>query len=285
MLGQTVLLGLLALVAAARCQADVEVPAEESLEARPLGGLLQALVNNPVCQGRATSCSADCTSLVKCAYVTDVWQYVVTSKCPAATPYCTLEGNAASCTATPPSSGATCNPAPPDPIPANAYNCSADGYWPDLTSCTRYYLCVGNNAYRFDCSAFPGTVYDQRTTHCVPKSRGTCYTLHCTDPKPNKPVQYQVYTPAPWIYAVCTSKDASKALVGTCGDQRLTMDQSGVCVERCDQEGRFSQLGAAAGGNGFVDCVALSSSKLSAPTPGVCPTGTTFSEAQGQCVV
>lgn len=280
----TSLQGVVAVAAIARSESELL-----GLLARRAG--LQAAVNNPVCNNRAKSCSSDCSGLIQCAYMTDVWQVVSTSKCPDRTPYCDPgDGTTpASCTATPPT-GDTCNPATPQPLPAGAYNCSADGYWPDLTSCTKYYLCVGNNAYQLDCSAFPNTVYDQRTAHCVPKNRAgvSCYTLRCTDPNPNQPIQYQIYDPAPWIYAVCTSRDATKALVGRCADERTTISSNGTCVQNCIQEGRFKPLnGNTADTTAYVDCVDLGNNKLSPPTPGTCPTGTTFNadDGVGECVV
>jgi len=44
------------------------------------------------------------------------------------------------------------------------FKCPGDGYFPDPTSCTHFYECVGGVAYRFDCP--PGTEFNAQTKTC-----------------------------------------------------------------------------------------------------------------------
>ena len=111
------------------------------------------------CEGQTTRCS-DCTTVLTCSRLGNIFRPVTTTTCPAATPYC-LDGT---CVADLP--GDECN-TPPEPT--SKFVCNGDGYFPDPADCKMYYLCAGGNAYAYDCSAFANTRYSHARALCVPK--------------------------------------------------------------------------------------------------------------------
>lgn len=187
---------------------------------------------------------------------------------------CPQAGN---CTTTAPE---TCT-APSPPKPSTAYDCSGKGYFPDVTSCTKYFFCTDElEAYAFDCSEYPGTVYDQRSTRCVAAAQGpACAKLSCA----NLAVRVQVYAADPRLYAVCRSRDAAQAIVVRCPDDKVMNVAANKCENGCLSAGRYKPDDAT-DDKTYIECVAQSGNKLSAPTRRQCPGASKFDDTRGQCV-
>ncbi|KAE8742816.1 hypothetical protein FOCC_FOCC011554 [Frankliniella occidentalis] len=227
---------------------------------------------------KETTCS-DCSTVKACVYGggTVGWIAGKTTACSGRTPWC----NDGVCSATP-STTLNCNSAQAD----DTFQCPSNGYWPNLASCSKYWMCTTDGAFAGDCSAYTNAVYDPRTTLCVPKSQVTCSTISCR----NAPA-YQVIPSAPWLYAVCTSDNVADAVVLACANQNQQYNGTN-CVNACNQAGRFplwapdSAAGATATDTAsYFECVA-NGNKLTGPTVGKCPgNGSTFNAATSQCTL
>ena len=134
--------------------------APRTLKPRTSHPLLGATATDPSqdCQNQLARCS-DCTTLLTCTRLGTVYRYLQSTTCSGATPYCS---NGA-CTSTPPTD--ECSAPPAD----STFTCNGDGYFPSPSNCRKYYLCADGQAYEFDCSKYPNTVYSHEKALCVPK--------------------------------------------------------------------------------------------------------------------
>ncbi|KAE8742817.1 hypothetical protein FOCC_FOCC011555 [Frankliniella occidentalis] len=223
---------------------------------------------------KETAC-AGCTVVKTCVYAGSIgWIAGKNSSCSGGTPWC----NDGACSATP-SPTLNCNSAKAD----DTFQCPSNGYWPNLASCNKYWMCTSAGAFAGDCSGYNNAVYDPLTTLCVPKSQVTCSTISCK----NAPA-YQVVPSAPWLYAVCTSDNLADAVVLKCENQNQRYNGTN-CVNACNQAGRFplwapdSAAGAAGADTGsYFECVA-NGNELIGPTVGKCPGKGTFDSATSRC--
>lgn len=249
-------MGALAVLAASEASPELRL-------ARLLG---VSIDSDAVCNNAALSCDG-CTTVQQCVDFNGKWKAVRKVACSGKTPYC----EAGKCQADLPSSPECTKQT------SATFQCTSDGYFPDMASCTKYFLCVGGKAYVGDCSLYPNTVYDQRSAMCVPRSQAQCFSLRC--PTPGNSL-YQIYTPAPWVYAVCTDSNPANALVGACPEGKA-MDDTGKCETACQAAGRSAVAGDT---KKYIECVDLGGGKFSKPLEGACPDGTDFDEKTQRCV-
>ncbi|XP_034238399.1 uncharacterized protein LOC117643559 [Thrips palmi] len=218
------------------------------------------------CNSAELSCDG-CNDQITCRRVNGFLYYVSSTTCGGNTPYCSAaEGT---CTSNATLVAANCTSAQP----VDSVQCPrASGYYPDFTSCTKYYICSNWEAYSMDCSAYPNTVYNQRTGSCVPKNNAQCFTPTC---KPNTLVSY---TPDPRIYALCVDNTAATAIIGTCDEGQAYDVKTSQCVPACLSAGRFR-----VDDKTYTECVDLGGNKLSSPVRRTCPGTSTFDATTQLC--
>uniref|UniRef100_A0A336M6D6 CSON010817 protein n=1 Tax=Culicoides sonorensis TaxID=179676 RepID=A0A336M6D6_CULSO len=202
-------------------------------------------------------CNAACNSIIVCLGAdTDP---IATAQCGPTTPYCETIGTTATCQATP---GTGCKP-------SNTQNsCTGEGYFPDVTDCTKYTLCDKADSpplFNYQCPA--GFVYFSSEAYCrraIPCVKVTCPTTNST---------IAPYTPNPEFYYVCQPGQAP--IVRKCEKNWQYRAGSG-CTFICPGEGRFFRTT-----NSYYFCyrdgTVLKSEVYS------CPEGTSFDETLERC--
>ncbi|XP_034238398.1 uncharacterized protein LOC117643558 isoform X2 [Thrips palmi] len=222
--------------------------------------------NDTRCNGVEHSCSG-CNVQVTCRTVNSILHFVSNSTCSGSSPYCNPTNG--TCTSDTQLAPAGCN----TPKPVNTVQCPrASGYYPDFTSCTKYYICSDWEAYPMDCSAYPGTVYNQRTKTCVPSASAQCFVPTC------KPDTLVSYTPDPRIYALCVDNTAATAIIGTCDEGQAYDVKTSQCVPGCLSAGRFR-----VDDTNYTECVDLGGNKLSSPVRKTCPGKSKFDATTQLC--
>ncbi|KAK3923009.1 putative DNA-directed RNA polymerase II subunit RPB2-like protein [Frankliniella fusca] len=274
------LLGALLSVQAADLQRLHLIPQFAGLSAAALGAVqqdAQCTTANPPGATAVKNVCDGCNAVKPCVNAGPLgWVAAASQACPTRTPWC----NDGVCNATAPTG--SCNTAQPDP----SFTCTSSGYFPNLSSCSKYWICIGNDAnptslqaYAGDCSAFSNAAYDPRTGQCVQKSQSTCTTVTC------RGVGNQVYTPAPWMYVTCLSNSVTDALVVACANKNQSLT-NGVCANACNAAGRFpwydENSSTITDTASFYECV-QNGKTFGSPVKGTCPTGSTFDVASSQC--
>ncbi|XP_034242079.1 myrosinase 1-like [Thrips palmi] len=256
------LLGLAMVAVVAAAQAGGPVPAR-TLQRRRLG-LAAAAPQD--CGGQVQRC-VDCFTTLQCTRLGNIYRPLTTTACPAATPYC----SAGACVATPPDDSCVSAPSA-----SSDFVCNGDGYYPDPSSCQRYWMCVAGKAYQYRCS--DRTVYSQRHAMCVPSSEATCTTVSCSAALVGV---YQRYAADPEVYVVCRDAVAANALVAACPPSFTVDAASGACVLTCLAEGRLADRDNS---TRYYECIQTGTDTFSQPRLLQCPPGSTFSAERQRCL-
>ncbi|XP_052129911.1 myrosinase 1 [Frankliniella occidentalis] len=210
------------------------------------------------CGGQALSC-VNCSSTLSCTKIGNLFRPIQVDNCPAEAPYCS---NGA-CVSTP--ADLSCVLPPPASFD---FKCSGDGYFPDPSSCRRYWLCVGGSAFRYDCAA--EAVYSHARADCVFSTDVPCSTAACDGPS------YQPYAQSLEIYFYCKDAVNANAEVAACPPNHV-VDSTGHCVLTCTSAGR---LPVESNGTMYYEC----SKTFSKPFLRACPSGSTFNVEKQRCV-
>lgn len=236
---------------------------ENLLGVRLLGA---APTDDPQCNGKELSCDG-CSTRVTCRRVNGFLYFVKSDSCSGKTPYCSAAD--ASCTGNSSAVDASCSSAKP----VDSVQCPrASGYFPDFTSCTKYYICSNWEAFSMDCAVYPNTVYSQKDGACVPRSSAQCFTPNC-----NKADAVVPFRPDPRVYAVCREKPASP-IIGVC-DEGLAYDTtSNECVPTCLSAGRTY-----VDDKTYTECVDLGGNRFSSPITRTCPGDSQFDRDTQRC--
>ncbi|XP_052123632.1 myrosinase 1-like isoform X2 [Frankliniella occidentalis] len=178
------------------------------------------------CNGRARRC-LDCKSLVRCSKRNGVYWPLRATACPPARPYC-HDGH---CVTSPPEE--ICSTTA-EPKINSEFLCVANGYYPDPSSCRRYYFCVENVAYQYECVG--NSVYHHQAAMCV-GSGAVCSTTACT---PLLVGKYQLYEQDPTVYVVCMDTNPANALVARCPRNHTMSENTVSCQPACTGPGRYA---------------------------------------------
>ncbi|XP_034248773.1 myrosinase 1-like [Thrips palmi] len=239
-----------------------------TLQRKKLALGLGATADTQDCAGQTQRC-VDCSTVLQCTRLGQVYRPLRTTACPAATPYC----SAGACVATL-SDDACIAP----PAASTAFTCNGDGYYPDPSNCRRYWLCVAGKAYQYSCNDFAGTVYSQRRAMCVPSSEATCSTVACSNALVGV---YQRFPQDPEVYVVCRDAVAANALVAACPPNYTVDAATGDCVLTCLAEGRLADRD---NNTRYYECVQTGTNTFSQPRLLMCPEGSTYSADRQRCL-
>ncbi|KAE8739364.1 hypothetical protein FOCC_FOCC015135, partial [Frankliniella occidentalis] len=130
--------------------ADLPPPELASLSAKQLRAIPPdadcTAANPPGALVRKQTVCADCTTVKSCIYAGAIgWVAGKITSCPGWTPWC----DDGVCSATP-SPTQNCNSARAD----DTFQCPGNGYWPNLSSCSKYWMCTSAGAFAGDCSPY-----------------------------------------------------------------------------------------------------------------------------------
>ena len=178
--------------------------------------------NNPDCEYAGLSC-LNCYTQKMCI---DFWGLIHWSDTSCAndlagyiSPYCDPTTN-------------VCTSVKPDVCdPISYYKCLRDGLFPDLSSCTVYYLCSGGSSEMFTCDT--NYVYNQKYGKCIYAVSGnTC----ASSPTCGLQNFIQTYPDDPSLYFQCR---ASSLTFYACEEDQEFDTASSTCVTICNSSGNL----------------------------------------------
>nr|CAD7196478.1 unnamed protein product [Timema douglasi] len=170
------------------------------------------------CSASGLSCGS-CDTLQVCVPDASTGGFKVATKLQCSTsfpkaPYCNSTLN--TCSATPAEECVS-------ESPSVSFACTSDGYFPDVSNCSRYHYCYGDTSYNYECDV--KYVYSHEKKMCVLQKLATqCVTMKCTAGLASQLVTYtadaSIYgiclLNQPTILFRCPKKQAFDATLGTC---------------------------------------------------------------------
>ncbi|XP_012220218.1 uncharacterized protein [Linepithema humile] len=130
-------------------------------------------------------------------------------------------------TDTPFCNNGTCSKTPETTCKPPSFACTADGMYPDLTDCTRYYICANDVVRTNQCPR--NNVYDHVNGTCkYRRSTSDCVTVSCTI---NQEGNKFVYPLDNRIYGICLL--GKPYILNRCKDYEKYDLTQGKCVRYC----------------------------------------------------
>ncbi|KAL1115861.1 hypothetical protein AAG570_006150 [Ranatra chinensis] len=148
------------------------------------------------------------------------------------------------------------------------------GYFPSLTDCKSFQLCVGKTATRYDCPQ--GAVYDPEMKACGRQAAfRPCLEFNCTGRK-WEAVRY------PGDVRMFTICDGSSRPLGVfaCDNDKVFVEKDMSCSQECLREGNMKTDNP----SNFIECVIDAGGRF-VKTPRTCPDKTSFDPVSRSCVL